>query len=167
MEWNSAIHEGRARVLGKLLLASVGVKAFRNNADMGDYRLSSLSGRDQLGAIASGTSIIFSALMMLALSSFYEDDEEDPFARRFGYLASDGLQGFNPREVLRTVKNPVAVITHLNNSADGLGQMIMSGVTGDYTREGKLKGQNQLMKTVPFLSIQAELERYELIGKNK
>lgn len=167
MEWNSAIHEGRARVLGKLLLASVGVKAFRNNADMGDYRLSSLSGRDQLGAIASGTSIIFSALMMLALSSFYEDDEEDPFARRFGYLASDGLQGFNPREVLRTVKNPVAVITHLNNSADGLGQMIMSGVTGDYTREGKLKGQNQLMKTVPFLSIQAELERYDLIGKNK
>ena len=43
----------------------------------------------------------------------------------------------------------------------------MSGVTGDYTREGKLKGQNQLMKTVPFLSIQAELERYDLIGKNK
>ena len=40
----------------------------------------------------------------------------------------------------------------------------MSGVSGDFTREGKLKGQNQVMKEVPFLSIQAELERYELLG---
>ena len=164
MEWHSAMHEGRARAMGGTLLAAVGVKTFRSAAGRGDYRFSQLSNRDKVGVIGLTSSAFFSLLLWIALGAYFEDDEENPYYRRLDYLASDGLQGFNPREVLRTVKNPLAVITQLNNLSDGLGQMIMSGVSGDFTREGKLKGQNQVMKEVPFLSIQAELERYELIG---
>ena len=167
MEWHAAMHEGRARVLGGTLAAAVGLKSFRDPARRGDYKFSQLSGRDKVGVLGLTSSIFFSLLFWIALGAYFEDDEDNPYARRFGYLASDGLQGFNPREVLRTVKNPLAVITQLNNLADGLSQMIMSGATGDFTREGKFKGQNQVMKEVPFLSIQAELERYEILGKER
>jgi len=164
MEWHSAMHEGRARVMGGVLLAGLGMKSFRSPAGRGDYRFSQLSGRDKVGVVGLTTSLFFSLLFWIALGAYFEDDEDNPYAKRFGFLAADGLQGFNPREVLRTVKNPLAVITQLNNLADGLSQMIVSGVSGDFTGEGKLKGQNQVMKEVPFLSIQAELERYELVG---
>lgn len=167
MEWHAAVHTGRVRVLAATLLASIGVKSFRNAQFHGNYNFKNLSPRDQVGAITTASGFMFTMLFMLALNSYFEDDEENPWAIRFGYLASDGLQGFNAREVLRTVKNPLAVILHLNNLSDALGQMLVSGVTGDFTKEGKLKGSKQLMKDVPFLSIQAELERYELVGKQK
>lgn len=167
MEWHSAMHEGRARVFAKLTLASFGVKGFKDPAVWGNYQYSALSGRDRIAAISLPMQVGFTIMLMLFLSSYFEDDDENPWGKRFGYLASDGLQGFNPGEVLRTVKNPIAVITQLNNLSNGLGQMLGSGLSGDFTREGKLKGQNLVMKNVPFLSIQAELERYNITGGTK
>ena len=75
-----------------------------------------------------------------------DDDEEDPIYQRMTYLRKDALQGLDPIEILRTVKNPFAVITHMNSIIEA-------------------SSPNSLRKDIPFLAIGYEMERYGLIER--
>ena len=75
----------------------------------------------------------------------FDDDEEDALFNRMKYLQKDALQGLNPGEILRTLKNPLAVISHMNN--------LMEDVTSGTPFKS-------LRKDLPFTSVAYEMEKY-------
>ena len=85
--------------------------------------------------------------MCLSLSTMDEDDYPEPLMQRMEYLQKDAFQGLMPSELLRTLKNPFAVIAHAN-----------SIIETDFSISSQ-------RKNIPFLSIGAELERYGMIER--
>ena len=154
MDWHASQHQGRARVMLSLLLGG--------NPLTIRQRFNNLNGRERAGAVGVLARAAMYAIMTAIVQGMYDDEdfENNPLALRLNYLSKDMTQGFNPVEVLRTIRNPFASVTRINNLFDATSLFMISGLTGDRTRDGKLKGQNQLRKNLPFLSIKYELERY-------
>ena len=87
-------------------------------------------------------------LMYFALAGF-DEDEDDAMFQRLKYLNHDALQGLDPFETLRTMKNPLPVINHMNN-------LIQDLQSNDVSKA--------LKKDVPFFSVAYEMERYGAFG---
>ena len=139
MDWITWQHEGRARVLLKMLAGHTFGGQYTN------YKLDNLNERDKYDILGIASKIMAFALMSFAMMGMGEDDEmEDALLHRFDYLKKDALQGLHAIEVARTLKNPFAVITHGNS-------IIEAGGDADRQR-----------KNIPFLSIGYEMERYGL-----
>ena len=139
MDWITWQHEGRARVLLKMLAGHTFGGQYTN------YKLDNLNERDKYDILGIASKIMAFALMSFAMMGMGEDDEmEDALLHRFDYLKKDALQGLHAIEVARTLKNPFAVITHGNS-------IIEAGWDADRQR-----------KNIPFLSIGYEMERYGL-----
>ena len=158
MEWHSEQHKGRALAMLEI------IKGLPTWTMMSRYE--NLSEREKAGIIGVMSRGIMYSFMWLLVHAMFDDEdfEEDKLAIRFNYLTNDMLQGFNPAEVARTIKNPFASITHINNIFDSSRMFFMSGLTGERTRDGKLKGQTTLSKNLPFLSVKHELDMYGVIN---
>ncbi len=157
MDWHASQHQGRARVMLQLLLGG--------NPLHLKGRFEDLNAREKAGAAGILSRMIMYGLMTLIVQGMYDDEdfENDPYALRLNYLTKDMLQGFNLVEVARTIKNPFASITRLNNLFDASTIFMVSGLTGDRARDGSIKGSKQLRKNIPFLSVKYELDRYGIM----
>ena len=155
MEWHASQHMGRARIILSLLKDASNLKEAFNN----------LSEREKAGAAGVMARGIMYMLGTLLVQGMYdeEDFEDDRLAIRLNYLRNDMLQGFNPIEIFRTIKNPFASITHINNVFDSSIMFFAAGLTNDRNTKGDLKGQKQFVKNMPFLSVKYELDTYGLI----
>ena len=80
-----------------------------------------------------------------------DDDEDKALFKRFKYLQKDALQGLMPAEMLRTVKNPIAVINHMNS--------LMEAMQGDNSLRA-------LKKEFPFTSVAHEMAKYGLTTRD-
>ena len=155
MEWHASQHMGRARIILSLLKDVTNLKEAFNN----------LSEREKAGAAGVMARGIMYMLGTLLVQGMYdeEDFEDDRLAIRLNYLRNDMLQGFNPVEIFRTIKNPFASITHINNVFDSSIMFFAAGLTNDRNTKGDLKGQKQFVKNMPFLSVKYELDSYGLM----
>ena len=138
MDWHTWKHEGRAKLLTKIIAAHLGSKQYRS------YKFKNLNDRDRvdfLGLISKYMTYIIVGAMLMP----FDDDEEDALFNRMKYLQKDALQGLNPGEILRTLKNPLAVISHMNN--------LMEDVTSGTPFKS-------LRKDLPFTSVAYEMEKY-------
>lgn len=139
MDWITWQHEGRAKLLLKQITGNVFGGQYTN------YKWGNLNDRDKTDIIGIYSKFFVFFLMGFAMSGM-EDDDDDPINQRFRYLRQDALQGLDPIELLRTVKNPLAVITHMNSIIE-------------------TTSVNSLRKDIPFLSMGYEMERYGLIER--
>jgi len=157
MDWHASQHQGRARVMLQLLLGG--------NPLHLKGRFEDLNAGEKAEAAGIIGRMIMYGLMTLIVQGMYDDEdfENDPYALRLNYLTKDMLQGFNLVEVARTIKNPFASITRLNNLFDASTIFMVSGLTGDRARDGSIKGSKQLRKNIPFLSVKYELDRYGIM----
>jgi len=139
MDWITWQHEGRAKLLLKTIVGSLFGGQYTN------YKWGNLNDRDKHDIIGIHSKFLVYFLMLFAMSGM-DDDEDDAMMQRLVYLRKDALQGLDPFELSRTVKNPFAVITHLNSMIEA-------------------SSPNSLRKDIPFLSIGYEMERYGLIER--
>ena len=158
MDWHAAQHRGRAWVMYELL--SNPLKAFSKN---GTYE--NFSDREKVAVYGVLSRAIMYSIMTMMVQGMYDDEdfESDATAMRLNYLTKDMLQGFSLSEVARTLRRPFASIERLNNLLDSTTTFMVSGVTGDRTRDGKIKGGKQLQRNLPFLSIKYELDKYGIM----
>jgi len=139
MNWITWQHEGRVKVLLKLASGTLFGGQYTN------YKWSNLNERDKYDLYGILSKFMAYALMVLAVGGLRDDDElEEALLHRFDYLTMDALQALHGPELLRTLKNPFAVITHGNS-------IIEAGWS--------LEGQR---RNIPFLSVGYEMERYGL-----
>ena len=142
LDWMTWQHEGRAKMLAKAIAAQFGTESLRK--EYVSYNFENLNDRDKadvLGLLSKFVAYIMIGFMMAGL----EDDDETALFQRMKYLQKDALQGLMPGEILRTMKNPIAVISHMNNLMQDVG-------AGDPFKS--------LQKDLPFTSVAYELERY-------
>jgi len=139
MDWKTWEHEGRAKLLLKTTIGSLFGGQYTN------YKWGNLNERDKHDIIGIHSKFLVYFLMGFALSGM-DGDDEDAIFQRLVYLRKDALQGLDPFELARTLKNPFAVITHLNS--------LIEATSPDAMR-----------KDIPFLSMGYELERYGLIER--
>ena len=140
MDWVTWQHEGRAKLLLKFIASMKG-------GQYTNYKYSNLNERDKYDLLGILSKFAAFGLMGLAMAGMDEDEYEDAMWNRMEYLQKDALQGLHPNELLRTLKNPFAVIAHANSIIE---------------TEFTLSAQR---KNIPFLSISAELERYGMIER--
>ena len=139
LDWITWQHEGRVKVLLKLASGTLFGGQYTN------YKWSNLNERDKYDLYGILSKFMAYALMVLAVGGLRDDDElEEALLHRFDYLTMDALQALHGPELLRTLKNPFAVITHGNS-------IIEAGWS--------LEGQR---RNIPFLSVGYEMERYGL-----
>ena len=161
MEWTNAKHQGRMYVVGGMVTRIV---SFGKVGDK--YAWSELSPRDKEGAIdfmsKAATLIV---IMQLSLAVAEGDGEADEYrAMRLKWLADDMMQGYNPFEIVRTAKLPFATVQMISDFSSSFMEVMGQGVIGGKrTRDGRLPGQKQLSKNMPFWSVQYELTRYGII----
>lgn len=140
MDWITWQHEGRAKLLLKVIASMKG-------GQYTNYKWSNLNDRDRYDILGILSKFAAFSLMGLAMAGMDDEDYPDALMMRMEYLQKDALQGLMPSELLRTVKNPFAVIAHAN-----------SIIETDFTVSAQ-------RKNIPFLSIAAELERYGMVER--
>ena len=140
MDWVTWQHEGRAKLLLKVIASMKG-------GQYTNYKYSNLNERDKYDLLGILSKFAAFSLLGLAMSTMDDDDYPDPLMQRMEYLQKDALQGLMPGELLRTLKNPFAVIAHAN-----------SIIESDFSISAQ-------RKNIPFLSIAHELERYGMVER--
>ena len=144
MDWMTWQHEGRAKVMAKALAASWGTQAMKK--EYVSYNMDNLNDRDKGDLVGLVTKFMTYLTIMFMIAGLEDDDDFDKdLFERFKYLQNDALQGLDPREILRTMKNPFAVINHMNN------------LMVDVTSNDPFKS---LSKDIPFTSVAYELDKY-------
>ena len=144
MEWKTWQHEGRAKLLAKAIASYIGTTAMKN--EYKSYQIGNLNDRDKgdlIGLLSKFMTYIVVGAMISGLND--DDDDNDQLFERFKFLQKDALQGLMPGEILRTMKNPIAVISHMNN--------LMQDIQGNTPLRS-------LRKDLPFTSVAYELEKY-------
>jgi hypothetical protein len=145
MDWISWQHEGRAKVLLKAIAGTV------FGGEYTKYKLENLNPRDKYDLIGILSKVSMFILVSFALAGIEDDDDDETWSNnwitRFEYLKFDSLQALHPTEILRTLKNPFAVITHANS-------IIETGWNLD-----------KQIKNIPMLSAGHELERYGFVQR--
>ena len=140
MDWVTWQHEGRAKLLLKVIASMKG-------GQYTNYKYSNLNDRDKYDILGILSKFAAFSLLGLAMSTMDDDDYPDALMQRMEYLQKDALQGLMPGELLRTLKNPFAVIAHAN-----------SIIESDFSVSAQ-------RKNIPFLSIAHELERYGMVER--
>jgi len=162
MEWVSAVHNGRAKVVLGIMSRII---SFGKIGDQ--FAWSNLNPRDKEGFVdfATKTMALGSLLVLSQLVAEGDDWEESEYgSMKLQFLASDMMQGYNPLEVIRTAKLPFATIQMISDFSAAFLEVMGQGVIGGKrTRDGLLPGQLQLMKNTPFWSVKYELNRYGLM----
>jgi hypothetical protein len=144
MDWMTWQHEGRAKVLAKALAASWGTQAMKK--EYISYNMANLNDRDKGDLIGLVSKFAMYIAVMFMIAGLDDDDDFDSdLFDRMKYLQNDALQGLDPREILRTMKNPFAVINHMNN------------LMVDVSSNDPFKS---LSKDIPFTSVAYELDKY-------
>jgi hypothetical protein len=150
MEWKTWVHEGRAKLLAKAIASYIGTPSMKR--EYKSYNFRNLNDRDKgdiIGIISKIVTYIIVGAMISGLSD--DDDEDKALFKRFKYLQKDALQGLMPAEMLRTVKNPIAVINHMNS--------LMEAMQGDNSLRA-------LKKEFPFTSVAHEMAKYGLTTRD-
>ena len=142
MDWKTWQHEGRAKVLIKAIASMIGTQGMKREYKSYNYR--NLNDRDK-GDIIGILAKILTYITVGAMVAGLDGDDDDPLFQRFKFLQKDALQGLMPGEILRTMKNPIAVISHMNN--------LMQDVQGN-------DPLRSIRKDLPFTSVAYELEKY-------
>ena len=110
MDWATWQHEGRAKLLLKWLVS-------RTGGEYTNYKYSNLNDRDRYDLLGVLSKVSAYTFMALAFAGIDEDDDymSTPMINRLDYLKKDALQALHPSELMRTLKNPFAVIAHANS----------------------------------------------------
>ena len=87
--------------------------------------------------------------MYSAYSLAIDDDEENTaYAFRFRRLVEDTSMGLNPKDLLSTVEKPIVAADRISR----FGKAFMDYAAGGETKEGRRKGERQLITNIPIAS---------------
>jgi len=155
-EWVRRVNEGRWRTIINTILSYMGM------ADRG-YRWNSL-GTEQKQNIIDGilTLSMFGLFAGLYSAFFYDDDDDDTFKKWWwNYLVMNLSQQYNPVDMLNiaeTMMRPVALARMNKLAMSSLrmfiatGNLMIGNTDEAFTRDGDLKGWNEIMRSIPYLA---------------
>jgi hypothetical protein len=156
-EWLRRSNEGRWRTLINFVLSFI-------NMSGKEYKWSALTTEQKQNLIDAMITInSFGLFYGLYLAMFGDEDDDDTFKKWwFNYLVMNLSQQYNPLDMLQiaqTSTQPVA-LARMYKSTQGLTNMMVatgnlligSDPENSFTQDGELKGWNEVMRSIPYLS---------------
>lgn len=173
-EWVARKSEGRARTFYKTLLAAGGLHGIFNPSKKSknvEYKWSNLTNEQKKGIVNMYTTAIMYFTMLGAYFALFRNtNDDDSWKRLSRRIMTNFSQQYNPIDLLRTLRNPIPVVSKGFQTAHGTAQLMLSSAMylgGDrepgglaITQDGRLRGWTPMQKHIPFLSSRYEITRF-------
>jgi len=166
LEWYARLNEGRLVVFAKTIMAMLGF--YGHNTALGrmlekagikltgynkDYKWNNLTPEQKKAFVHMSTTLVFWATTLAAFGLMFDDDDKDKMIyRKAQRFHEDMFEGIAPKDLLRTLKSPIAGLTRLYNLTNASTEFLSDLITGERQKDGKLHGETTIRKNLPVFS---------------
>lgn len=153
-KWESEVMQGRINVLvAGFVSASILDKITLGLTNKAYYGTKGSRTPQQVSRVKRVVELANTALWMLMMYAAYalaldDDEESTAYAFRFRRLVEDTSMGLNPKDLFSTIEKPVVAADRISR----LGKAFIDYAAGGETKEGRRKGERQLVANIPIAS---------------
>lgn len=161
-EWRSRVVEGRMRVMGNVLMSLTGLSKFDG------YAWSDLSVEQKKGLIDTSIALgTWTSMLMFGGYAFNGMKQDDTRKKLYDSMKDRVAEQVWLPAMLNAAIAPPAVIKKTTDTGTAIWQVLTAegnlalggSDKNTYTERGDIRGMNQLMKNVPFLSSYYETKK--------
>jgi hypothetical protein len=174
IEWSARVTEGRYTTAFLTLFSWLGHTNYAllqrigkslgmevPNAEL--YKMENLSTDQKKNLMSVAADALFLLLGLMLKDALFDDDEQNdknPWFIRYTRYMEDMLEGANPVDTLRGLKNPFPLTTRLYNTVTFGSEFVGSVISGDRTENGDYRGLNSLLNNLPGFNSYRTLQRF-------